>query len=263
MRALPAAIAAALFCVPALAQAPVQQEGNPESIQIGLSTDRVSITADFSGADLTIFGSLENADPLINRQGRYDVIVVLEGPARPVVVRRKDRILGVWINTDSETFVNVPASYSVATTRATQDITDQNNYRQMSLGADFIYMEPLEKTDDPATIAEFTAALRERKKSTGLYAERVGGVEFLSQNLFRATLALAPNIPVGTHKARAFLFRNGLFIRESSAQLAIVKSGFEQSVYRFSSEYGFLYGVFAVSLAMLTGWLGRVIFRKD
>ncbi len=64
----------------------------PKSIQIGLSTDRVRITADFSGADLTIFGSLENADPLINRQGRYDVIVVLEGPARPVVVRRKDRV---------------------------------------------------------------------------------------------------------------------------------------------------------------------------
>ncbi|MGE0502160.1 MAG: TIGR02186 family protein [Rhizobiaceae bacterium] len=259
------AAAAALFavatCLPARAQTPA--EAPVESIQIGLSTDRISITADFSGADLTIFGSLENADPLVNRQGRYDVIVVLEGPARPVVVRRKDRVLGVWVNTVSETFVNVPASYSVATTRATQDITDQNNYRQMSLGADNIYMEPLDKTDDPATIEEFTAALRDRKKATGLYAERVGGVQFLSQSLFRATVALAPNIPVGTHKARAFLFKNGVFVKESSAQLAIVKSGFEQRVYNYSSDHGFFYGAFAVALAMLTGWLGRIIFRRD
>jgi uncharacterized protein (TIGR02186 family) len=253
---------AALFCsaLPAAAQ---QVEGNPETIQIGLSTDRIAITADFSGADLTIFGALENADPLINRQGRYDVIVVLEGPARPVVVRRKDRILGVWMNTQSETFVNVPVSYSVATTRAMQDITDQNNFRQMSLGVDNIYIEPIDRLGDAATIEEFTKALRSLKRSTGLFSERIGGVQFLSQNLFRATVRLAPNVPVGTHKARAFLFRNGQFIRESSAQLAILKSGFEQSIFTASRDHGFLYGLFAVGLAMVTGWLGRIVFRRD
>lgn len=57
----------------------VTQPPTPEDIQIGLSTDVVAITADFSGADLTIFGSVENADPQVNRQGRYDVIVVLRG----------------------------------------------------------------------------------------------------------------------------------------------------------------------------------------
>ncbi len=88
-------------------------------------------------------------------------------------------------------------------------------------------------------------------------------MQFLSQSLFRASLTLAPNVPVGTHKARAFLFRNGVFIMETSAQLAIVKSGFEQWVFRSSIDYGLLYGVFAVALAMLTGWLGRIIFRRD
>jgi uncharacterized protein (TIGR02186 family) len=70
-------------------------------------------------------------------------------------------------------------------------------------------------------------------------------------------------VPVGTHRARAFLFRSGLFIKENSAQLAIVKSGFEQSVATASVEYSMFYGLFAVALAMLTGWLGRIIFRKD
>ena len=234
-----------------------------EGIQIGLSTDNVSITAGFSGADLTIFGSLENPDPLVARQGRYDVIVVLEGPPKPVVVRRKDRVLGVWVNLDSETFENVPVSYSVATTRPLQDITEPNSYKQLSLGASNLYMQPADAGDSPATIEEFTAALRERKAATGLYSENVGGVQFLSQNLFRATVRLAPNVPVGTHKARAFLFKSGLFIKESSAQLEIRKSGFEQSIFRVAHNYSFLYGIFAISLAMLTGWLGRVIFRKD
>lgn len=254
------ALIALLMCSPLTAAA---QDAYPENIEIGLSTDKVSITADFTGADLTIFGALDNADPLISRQGRYDVVVVLEGPARPVVVRRKDRILGMWINTESETFVNVPISYSVATTRQLQDITEPKTYRQLALGANNLYIEPFDQADNPATIQEFAKALRERKKATGLFSERIGGVQFLSQNLFRATLALAPNVPVGTHRARAFLFRNGVFVRETSAQLAIVKSGFEQSVFRAANDYGFLYGLFAVALAMVTGWLGRIIFKKD
>ncbi len=257
-----AALALGLAILPSAAQDP-RQMMNPESIQIGLSTDRVAITADFSGADLTIFGSLENADPLINRQGRYDVIVVLEGPSRPVVVRRKDRFLGMWINMESETFLNVPVSYSVATTRVPQDITDPNNYRQLALGAENLHIEPADKDQDPTTLLEFEKALRERKTAMGLFNMRVGGVEFLSQSLFRASLPLGPNVPVGTHKARAFLFRNGVFIKENSANLAIVKSGFEQSIARNATDHSFLYGVFAVALAMLTGWLGRVIFRKD
>ncbi len=242
---------------------PAGSQAPSESIQIGLSTDRVAITADFSGADLTIFGSLEDADPLVSRQGRYDVVVVLEGPARPVVVWRKDRVLGMWINTISEMFVNVPMSYSVSTTRMMQDITDADSYKRLSLGTNYIYLEPADKTQFPPTIDEFSAALRDLKKSTNLYNERIGGVEFLSQSLFRATVTLAPNVPVGTHRARAFLFKNGMFVKETSAPLAIVKAGFEQSIFDLSRNYGFLYGLLAVTLAMLTGWLGRIVFRRD
>ena len=243
---LPALLAAAV----AQAQAP-ETPPNPETIQIGLSTDRVYITSDFAGADLTIFGA---------RQGRYDVIVVLEGPARPVVVRRKSRVLGMWINTWSETFVNVPMSYSVATTRVWQDITSPDSYRQMALGADNIALIPQNRAGDPPTL---TAALRERKKASGLYSERVGGVQFLSQSLFRATVPLSANVPVGTHRARAFLFKNGVFIKESSAQLAILKAGFEQRVHTIAQQHGFLYGLAAVVIAILTGWAGRLVFRRD
>ena len=239
------------------------QTGVTENVQIGLSTDKVVLTAGFSGADLTIFGALENMDPLLARQGRYDVIVVLEGPAKPVTVRRKDRVLGMWINTKSETFVNVPISYSLATTRMPQDITDPKSYRQLSLGVGSIHMEPLNPRQSPVTLQEFTKALRDRKRATNLYSSNFGGVEFLSQSLFRATLKLAPNVPVGTHKARAFLFRNGVFVKENSAQLAILKSGFEQWIYRSAQVHGFYYGLAAVAVAMVIGWLGRVIFRRD
>jgi len=244
-------------------EGPQQPTPNPESIQIGLSTNRVTITADFDGADLTIFGSVDNSDPLVARQGRYDIIVVLEGPPQDVVVRRKERVLGVWVNMESQTFTNVPVTYSVATTRQPQDITGPDSYKRLSLGADNLHIEPLDRGGDPAETDQFRQALRERKAAAGLFNMRVGGVEFLSQSLFRASLPLSPSVPVGTYKARAFLFKNGVFIKESSAQLSIVKSGFEQTIYRFSTNHGPSYGILATLLAVVTGWLGRIVFRKD
>lgn len=253
-------LAAAFSAGTAQAQGP---EPNPESIEIGLSTDRVSITPNFAGTNLTIFGALDNADPTISRQGGYDVVVVLEGPPQATVVRKKTRVLGMWINTHSETFLKVPTSYAEATTRMPQDIADPELYRRLSLGAEYVRIETEGASDTPATLGEFHDALIQEKTDAGLYTMRVGGVQFLSQNLFRATLSLAPNVPVGTHRARAFLFRNGVFIKESSAPLAIRKGGSEQRIYEAAHDHSLPYGLAAVFIAAVTGWLGRVFFRKD
>lgn len=238
-------------------------EPQPEGIQIGLSTDAVYITSDFSGADLTIFGALENPDTQVLRQGRYDVIVVLEGPPRPTVVRKKSRVVGMWINTESVAFKDVPASYSIAMTRQPQDITDAASYRRLALRAQNIFLQPVSPVVNQTTLEEFSAAMLDRKTAAGLYSERIGGVQFLSQSLFRATLYLAPHVPVGTHRARAFLFRNGVFVRETSTGLTIRKAGLEQRLYEFAHDEGFTYGILAVLLAMVTGWLGSIIFRKS
>ncbi len=237
-------------------------QANPEMIQIGLSTDKIAITAGFEGTDLTIFGALDNADPLVQRQGRYDVIVVLEGPSKDVVVRKKSRFLGIWINRASETFEEAPLSYSLASTRAMQDITDAKTFASLSLGTQGLNLKP-KFGQKRATLEPFTQALREVKTSQGLYNERPGGVEFISKNLFRATLALPADVPIGHHRARAFLFRNGMFLKESRTELEIIKSGFEQQIFRAAHERSFFYGLFSVTLAMLIGWLGRVIFKRD
>ncbi|MRG54022.1 TIGR02186 family protein [Phyllobacterium sp. SYP-B3895] len=246
----------------AQAQQPVP--ASKETIEIGLSTDTISITSGFRGTDLTVFGALDNADPLIQRQGRYDVVVILEGPPRNFVVRRKDRYFGIWVNTESVSFQNIPASYSLASTRSLQDITTPKIFAQLSLGVNNIYYEPMpEGFDSSASLREFTKELPRLKQKQLLYNQRVGDVQFLSSTLFRATLSLPANVPVGKHVARAYLFRNGEFLRESSTSLNIVKAGLEFRIFRAANQHSLLYGLFAVFLAVVTGWAGRLVFRKD
>lgn len=243
----------------AIAQA--QNELPTEAIQIGLSTDTIGIGADFSGADLTIFGALTGTDPLIQRQGRYDIIVILEGPEVPLVLYKKSRVLGMWMNTDSQRFDQVPLSYIGSATRQIQDITDKRTFKQLSLGIAALSFETVRYQARRDT--EFADALKGLNLKSGRYSDNSGTVEFISPNLFRASLKLPANVPVGKHKARAFLFRNGAFIKENSTGLQIEKSGFEQTLVLYSQKYSALYGIGSILIAMLIGWLGRLIFRQD
>ena len=241
-----------------------QQDVRPrEKIQIGLSTDTIEITSGFSGTDLTIFGAIENLDPEVNRQGQYDVVVVLEGPSRGVTVRRKDRVVGIWVNRHSVELSEIPVSCSMSTTRPLRDIAPETVFRQLGLGIDHIPIPEPAKPDSELKTAEYSEALRGIKLSNGLYNVRDGGVRFLSANLFRASVALAANVPVGTHTARAFLFRNGAFLSEVKSPLIIVKSGAEAAIWNASRDHSLAFGLFAVALAILTGWLGRLIFKRD
>ncbi|SDP89138.1 TIGR02186 family protein [Phyllobacterium sp. OV277] len=254
-----------LLTMASLSAAFAQQiPGNKETVEIGLSTDTIAITSGFRGTDLTVFGAFDNADPLIQRQGRYDIVVILQGPERNFVVRRKDRFFGVWVNSESVTFQHIPASYSLASTRSLQDIAVPKTFAQLALGVNNIFYEPMpDGFGSSASLREFTTELPRLKLKQNLYSQRPGDVQFLSSTLFRATLSLPANVPVGKHVARAFLFRNGEFLRESSTSLNIVKAGLEYRIYKAAHENSLLYGLFAVFLAVFTGWMGRLMFRKD
>ena len=208
------------------------------------------ITADFAGADLTIFGAIENADPLLSRQGRYDVIVVLEGPARPVVVRRKDRVLGMWINIDvgnlrQRAGVLFDGHHAPAA----------GHHRPEQLPATVARRrQPAHRSRWTRSAAPAThrgihrGAARAEDGDRALQRAHRRRAVPVARACSAPRCTLAPNVPVGTHKARAFLFRNGVFIKETSAQLAIVQVRLRADASTASpATTACLYGLFAVA----------------
>lgn len=243
--------------------ASLAQDGERENITIGLSSETVQIATNFTGSDLTIFGSVNNAKADALATGGYDVIVVLEGPPKPITIREKKRVLGMWVNADAFSFRDVPRSYVLASTRNLRDVSPEETFRQLSLGVGMRFFEPVLENASPARLAYFSTALRDQKIASGLYREGVGDVRFLSQSLFKATLFLPADIPLGTHRARAFLFKNGVFVDEDSTGLYVAKDSFEQWLFNSAQQHGFFYGLAAVALAIFVGWAGRQLFRRD
>lgn len=234
-----------------------------ERIDIGISTNEIAITSDFSGADITVFGAVEGADELLLATFAYDVVVSLEGPRQSTTVRRKERVAGIWVNRHSIRFEPIPASYSMSSTRPLPDIATQLELSSRDIGINNIRLVPTGGVGDGSRLNDFRDALRRIKQSSGLYQRHPTGVQFISKALFRAAVRLPANIPVGQHTVRAILYKNNQFVMEKEIPLRVVKTGLEQFIYNFAHVNSLAYGIFAVLLATLTGWLGSVIFRKD
>ena len=86
-----------------------------ESIVSGLSQNRVSITADFVGSEILVYGAVKRDAPA-PEGSPLEVIVTVEGPATPLTVRRKERVAGIWINNASVRVDSAPSFFAVATT---------------------------------------------------------------------------------------------------------------------------------------------------
>lgn len=258
MRGLVVLILSMVF--PVLAHA---QSRSVADIQIGLSNDTVAITSNFDGTNIVVFGSIEGGDLELLKEKRYDIVVTLAGPSSNLIVRRKERKFGIWVNGAAHEFSDVPASYSIATTRPIDQISDARNLKILQIGFDNLNFLPLGEESAPEEVEEFRQSLVRLKNSQGLFLERIGGIRFLSPTLFKASLAVPANVPIGYHRARANLFADGKFITTRSVLLNVQKQGFEQQAYDLAHRNGVLYGVLAVILAMATGWLASVIFRKD
>ncbi|OCW56387.1 TIGR02186 family protein [Hoeflea olei] len=268
MRAAVLSLAAiALSVLPAAAQlvdpSVKINEKFSERIDIGISTNEIAIASDFSGTEITVFGAIDGADELLLSTFAYDIVVALEGPRQAATVRRKERVAGIWINRHSISFEPIPASYSMSSTRPIQNISSMMDLAARDIGINNIRLIPTGGIGDGSRVSEFRDALRRIKQSGGLYQRDPTGVRFISKSLFRASVRLPANIPVGQHEVRAVLYKNGVFVMEKAIPLRVVKTGLEQFIYNSAHSYSLAYGIFAVFLAGITGWLSSLIFRKD
>ena len=84
------------------------QPARAQALVADLSSHLIAITAGFAGTELLLFGATE---------GEGDVVVLVRGPDSDVAVRRKARVAGIWLNTESLSFANVPSYYRVASSK--------------------------------------------------------------------------------------------------------------------------------------------------
>ena len=243
--------------------APEDQVPMREALNIGISSTEIAIVPDFSGTDVTVFGAIENVDPALLANGKYDIVVALEGPRDRITMRRKERVAGIWINRHSVVFEAMPESYSMTSTRALPVIANDLELVTHAVGLPRARIVPASFSGRAEEVALYRDAFLKLKTESRLYQENPGGVKFVSSSLFAATIHIPADIPNGMHTIRAYLFKEGRVFDEKQLGMHVVKTGLEESITAAAFDQPLMYGLFAVLLAVLTGWAASLMFRRD
>ena len=97
----------------------------------------------------------------------------------------------------------------------------------------------------------------------GLYREETTAVTFLTPTLFRTAIPLPAEVPIGAYAVEIKLFSAGHLLTQTDTSFEIVKVGFEQFVATSARQHGLAYGLVTAFMALMTGWMASIVFRKD
>jgi len=236
-----------------------------ERLIASVSNHRVTVTSSYSGEELVLFGAIERDPDTPSRRGSYDIVVTVTGPRTDMVTRRKARKFGIWVNAESRQFLNVPTYLAISSNRAIDAIASPDVRRFQQLGIDNILLTQRVGTDYADVVASdpFRSAFVRLRSERGLYRETPSGVTFLTPTLFRTGIALPAEVPTGTYDVDIKLFADGAVVGRAETAFEIVKIGFEQFVATAAHQHGLAYGLATAMMALMTGWLASVVFRRD
>ncbi|MBO0740121.1 MAG: TIGR02186 family protein [Hyphomicrobiaceae bacterium] len=242
-----------------------QQPGAKESVQADVSARNVPVTSSFHGTEIVIFGAVDNSQQPSAESGYYDVLIVVEGVPGRIVVRRKNNVAGLWLNTSSATFDVVPSYYAIASTRPIDEITTEDF--RASHGVGFQHLRFMPAFGQPQALStedlrEFQQAIIRLKQKQGLYIQDNFRVAFIGKSLFRATIELPANVTVGPFDTRVYLFHDEKLLSQYSVRLNLEREGLERYLHRFAFGSPTLYGLVTVALAVAAGLVASTVFGR-
>lgn len=223
-----------------------------------VSQDEIQVRQGFTGQELLLFGAILEPDG--RRAGQdYEIVVVLKGPTEPIRLREKQRIAGIWINAESSDFRSAPSFFAVASSKPIGDIVDDKTAAIFELGLDWLQLSPIGEIDTEKQ-SRFTEGLVDLRRRGDLYQENPQGVKISEDVLYQARIQLPSNVVTGTYVAETFAVRQGRVIASATSEVQVRKLGLERIIANFAQESPFIYGLIAVALSILMGWLAGRLF---
>ena len=240
-------------------------------VAAALTDARVDVDSGFRGASIVLYGAVFNPSDT-----PADVVVVVRGPDQPVRLVRKQRVLGVWLNSRPVLFEGAPGFYMTASTRPLSDIADFGQLRRLGVGVDHLRIDAPEESRTVTRYGvrdvvvsrlgddylDWRRAVIRLKEAAALYDTDPDGVDFVDKGLFRAEVKLPTVAPTGKYYAEVWLFQDGEPRSVSNLTLTVEKVGLERDIYEFAHRRPWLYGVLCVVLAALTGYGASRIFSR-
>ncbi|MBL8650804.1 MAG: TIGR02186 family protein [Sphingopyxis sp.] len=225
-----------------------------------VSSRAIDIQYSFTGEELLLFGAILYPGQRLP-DDRADIVVVLKGPVRPIVLREKRRVAGIWVNANSIRLRTSPGFYAIGSSRPIDKLVDERTAAIFELGLSNLSMSPTGFSESEK-LERFEKGLVDLYRRMGLFYENPAAVEITEGVLYRARIPVPARVPVGTYRAETFLISKGRVLAVASRNVEIRKAGFERFVALAAQRHGFLYGLAAVALSLLLGYVASAVFKR-
>lgn len=222
--------------------------------------EQIEIIYSFTGAELMVYGAILYPNGIVPDEP-VDIVVVLKGPEQSILVREKQQRVGIWMNVAQARFRSAPAFYALASARPISEIVDERTAAIYELGIDSLQLSPA-SSNPPVEAQRFNDGLVDLRGRNDLYVEQLDAVEVTEGVLYNARIDIPARVPVGQYTAETFLIQDGRVLAGEVREIRIDKSGFERFVATAAAEQGFLYGLAAVFVSLLLGWIAGILFRR-
>lgn len=256
LRGLRAALALAAITLAGLASAEAEQ------VVLSVSQPKVLITSSFSGTDLVVFGVVETAP---DASAPVDVVVNVRGPKQTFLTWRKSQVLGLWMNTDSRPFLDVPGYLNIQSNRPIDQMAPPEVLRKEQLGMTRTLLIQRVGPDfaDVVPSDPFRTAFVRIQEAHDLYQEDPSGVTFVAPNVFRASVRIPGHAPLGRYEVTVTVLRKGAVAGHAQGHFEVARTGFEQRIANLARNQSLLYGVLVAFGSLLVGFLANILFRKE
>ncbi|MBU1053232.1 MAG: TIGR02186 family protein [Proteobacteria bacterium] len=252
----------ALLFVPSLFASESYAQTSPVDIDV-IQPKTIEINYSFSGGKVSVREVIPSGNKVALR---------LIGPKEDLVLMRKDRVKGLWMNVEQIHFHDIPNVYLLMTSKDLSSVENRDSIKAMKLDYFSLLAESLpdkslnkdpekHQTDNSLLINE----LIKLKESDKLYQISDGTVNIKplekgAWDQVDAVLNVPAKISPGTYTLELFALKDGKSRLVRSSSIEVKLTGLPAMISNLAFKNGLLYGILAVIIATFSGLLIGVVF---
>ena len=210
----------------------------------------VLIDHKFKGLDLLIIGAR-------GENGR--IVIVTRGEEKDFLIRKKERVFGIWLNNDSMKINKAPSFYHMASSSKYLDFSANKLYKDFEIGIENLKFFESQNTYDESYINAFV----EQKQEKNLYSKDLWKIKIIGETLFRQTVAFPKNIQPGNYTSEVYLINGKELAAMQIIPIKVQKVGFDAKIEKFAKNHSYTYGFLAVLIATVFGFVAFKLFSRS
>jgi len=221
------------------------------SVTVKASPSVVEISSFYQGHEITLTGVIPAG---------HQAVVEVTGPVGQEDLMRKGRVGPLWLNVGEISVSGAPSLY-FALSSAADLLAGTSSWGFGALSEHLSLAGQLQ----PNETAKFREQFLELKKSENLYAAWPGGLKTTPAGDGRLEVAgkfwLPANVKPDTYKVCLTAVLDGKAVDQQCSTLTVQMAGFPALLMSLAYEHAALYGILAVAIAIVTGFIMGYLFK--